>query len=140
MLQSIYPVLMVKNIEEMRSFYVKCMKMEITFNSDWYISLKKEGISGVFQLALLRFDHPTIPEGFRSVSKDLLINFEVESADELYKDLIGEHKQPLHLDIKDEEWGQRHFITSDPEGNLLDIIQLIEPNEQFLAQYADGLQ
>jgi hypothetical protein len=27
------------------------------------------------------------------------------------------------LDLKSEKWGQRHFITKDPNGLLIDVIQ-----------------
>jgi hypothetical protein len=81
-----------------------------------------------------------IPQGFREQAQGILINYETEEVDQLYSRLIQEKSLPVHLDIRDEEWGQRHFITSDPEGNLLDCIQLIEPSAEFLAQYTEGLQ
>jgi catechol 2,3-dioxygenase-like lactoylglutathione lyase family enzyme len=140
MIDSMYPVLMVKDVSKMADFYVQHLGMETTFESDWYISLKLKTDESVFQLAVLQYDHPTVPVGFRTPSQGLILNFEVQSADEFYKRLIEEKNLPLHLDIRDEEFGQRHFISADPEGNLLDIIQIIEPSAEFLAQYTDGLQ
>jgi catechol 2,3-dioxygenase-like lactoylglutathione lyase family enzyme len=135
-----YPVLMVKELSAMTSFYVQSLNMEITFESDWYVSLKTQGKGETFQLALLQFDHETIPKGYRKPSQGVLLNWEVDNADLLYERLIFRSKGVVHLDIRDEPWGQRHFITSDPEGNLLDIIQIIEPSPDFLAQYTDGVQ
>lgn len=36
----------------------------------------------------------------------------------------------------DEPFGQRHFITKDPNGVLIDVIKPIRPSEEFLAQFA----
>ena len=140
MLQSMYPVLMVKDLPAMTSYYVNYLDMEITFESDWYVSLKTQDNGGTFQLALLHYNHETIPEGFHKLSRGVLLNWEVDSADSIYERLITRLKGAVHLDIRDEPWGQRHFITSDPEGNLMDIIQIIDPSPEFLAQYTDGVQ
>ena len=139
-LSSFYSVLLTDKVEALSEFYQKHFQMQVTFESDWYVSLRKEGREGSFQLALLKSDHSTIPKSFRHRSKGTILNFEVEKADRIYEQLIKNSKLPVHLDIRDEDWGQRHFITSDPDNNLLDIIELIEPSEEFLAKYTKGLQ
>jgi len=37
---------------------------------------------------------------------------------------------------RDEDFGQRHFITADPNGVLIDIIKPIPPSAEFLKQYS----
>jgi uncharacterized glyoxalase superfamily protein PhnB len=133
-----YPVLMVRDLSVMTDYYVNTLEMDITFQSDWYVSLKAQGSEGNFQLALLLYNHESIPDGFRRQSRGVLLNWEVEKADSLYERMITRSGGPLHLELRDEPWGQRHFISSDPEGNLLDIIQIIEPSPEFLAQYTDN--
>jgi hypothetical protein len=44
----------------------------------------------------------------------------------------------VQLVLRDEAFGQRHFIVRDPNGVLIDVIQPIAPDEAFLAQYAAG--
>ena len=132
-----YSVVMAEKPQALASFYQKHFHMEISFESDWYVSLKREGAHGVFQLALLRYDHPTVPEGFREKASGLLLNWEVSDVDEVYEELVKTADLPVHLDIRSEGWGQRHFIIADPEGNLNDVIQVIEPSPEFLAQYAE---
>jgi len=139
-LSSFYSVLLTDKVEALSEFYQNHFQMQVAFQSDWYVSLRKEGKEGSFQLALLKSDHSTIPDGFRDRSKGIILNFEVENADGMYEQLIKNNKLPVHLDIRDEDWGQRHFITSDPDNNLLDIIEIIEPSKEFLAQYTEGLQ
>ena len=45
---------------------------------------------------------------------------------------------PVLLPLRDEAFGQRHFITSDPNGVLIDIIKPIPPSGEFVAQYEAG--
>ena len=45
---------------------------------------------------------------------------------------------PILLSLRDEDFGQRHFITSDPNGVLIDIIKPIPPSEAYAAQYAQS--
>jgi hypothetical protein len=42
----------------------------------------------------------------------------------------------LLLDIRDEDFGQRHFIVTDPNGVMIDVIKPIPPSAEFAAQYA----
>jgi hypothetical protein len=37
--------------------------------------------------------------------------------------------------LRDEAFGQRHFITRDPAGVMIDVIKVIPPSEEFAAQY-----
>ena len=131
---------MVQDVAGTAAFYLKVLAFESTFESDWYVSLKKKGSEGIFQLAILAADHETIPDGFRRPSGGILLNVEVSNAAEIYNTLVKQNKLPLHLDLRDEEWGQRHFITADPAGNLIDVIELIKPSDEFLAKYSEGLQ
>jgi hypothetical protein len=43
---------------------------------------------------------------------------------------------PILLALRDEAFGQRHFITADPNGTLIDIIKPIPPTAEFAARYA----
>ena len=45
---------------------------------------------------------------------------------------------PVLRTLRDEDFGQRHFITADPNGVLIDVIKPIEPSAAFLGQYAEG--
>jgi hypothetical protein len=45
---------------------------------------------------------------------------------------------PILLPLRDEAFGQRHFITRDPNGVLIDIIKPIPPSGEFVQQYEAG--
>ncbi|TGU42219.1 glyoxalase/bleomycin resistance/extradiol dioxygenase family protein, partial [Mesorhizobium sp. M00.F.Ca.ET.186.01.1.1] len=73
----------------------------------------------------------------RTSTQGLILNFEVNDVDAEYDKLIQKAGLPVHLDIRDEPFGQRHFITSDPNGVLIDVITVIPPTEAFSSQYVD---
>ncbi|WP_342039393.1 hypothetical protein [Gracilibacillus kekensis] len=62
---------------------------------------------------------------------------EVEDVDVYYKRMIKDQELPLLLDIRDEPFGQRHFITEDPNGILVDVITIIPPDPSFMESYHD---
>ena len=47
---------------------------------------------------------------------------------------------PILLGLRDEAFGQRHFIAAGPNDVLIDVIKPIPPSEDFAARYsADAL-
>ena len=127
-----YPVLATTRVAETAEFYVRQFGYRKTFEADWYVSLRR----GSSELAVLDCSHPTIPEPGRRPVSGLLLNFEVEDVDAEYEPLVGQAGLPVLLDLRSEPWGQRHFITADPNGVFLDVITVIPPSEEFLAEYA----
>ncbi|HLU72805.1 MAG TPA: VOC family protein [Nonomuraea sp.] len=130
-LTSFYPVICTDKVAESRDFYVRLFGFEVTFEADWYVSLRR----GPYELALLDHTHPTLPESYRDRAAGLLLNFEVRDADAEWERLVeGEGLKP-ELPLRSEDFGQRHFIVSDPGGVLIDVIQPIEPAGEYAAQY-----
>ncbi|KAB8125570.1 glyoxalase/bleomycin resistance/extradiol dioxygenase family protein [Gracilibacillus oryzae] len=136
-LQSFYPVIMSKDVELTSEFYQQHFDFTVTFKADWYISLKQNKTD--YELAILDTNHQTIPKSFSNSIQGLILNFEVDDVDALYTRLIQQEKLPLELDIRDEEFGQRHFITSDPNGVLIDLITIIPPAPSFLKKYYEKI-
>ena len=132
MLNSFYPVILSNNIEVTGNFIKKYFNFKETFVSDWYISLKYENN---FEIAIIDKNHETIPEGFRQQSKGIILNFEVEDGEKIYERISEDKKMNILLEVQNEEWGQRHFIFEGPDNLLIDVIQIIEPTEEFLKQY-----
>jgi catechol 2,3-dioxygenase-like lactoylglutathione lyase family enzyme len=134
-INSFYPVLLTNDVAGSKDFYTKHFPFAVTFDAGWYVSLKAEQ-EFPFELALLEPNHASIPENFRrALNGGLILNFEVDDADKEYARLRAAGL-PIHLEIRSEEFGQRHFITSDPNGVLLDIIQVIPPSEEFMKHYS----
>ncbi|MEP2704748.1 MAG: VOC family protein [Roseibium sp.] len=130
-----YPVLMTNEIAETVRFYQDNFKFKAMFEADWYVHLQSEEDDSV-NLAVLDQNHETIPEAKRGQgSRGLLLNFEVDDVDAIYE-AAKQKGLPILLAIRDEEFGQRHFITQDPNGVMIDIIKPIPPSADFLKQFA----
>lgn len=129
---SFYPVLMVDDVADAARFYREELGFDTTFEADWYVSLRSAG----GELAILDHTHPTIPEGFRNPVRGLLLNVEVADAAAVHARLVGERGLPERLPLRDEAFGQRHFIVEAPGGVLIDVIEPIEPSPEFAAAYA----
>lgn len=135
---SYYPVLMTDEVEATARFYETHFGFRRAFSADWYVHLQSESDPSV-NLAVLDDSHETIPAAARGQSVGgLLLNFEVEDVDGEYARATAAGL-PILLDIRDEEFGQRHFITRDPNGVLIDMIKPIPPSAAFLAHYAEGV-
>lgn len=131
---SYYPVLMTGDVAATAAFYVQHFRFTPLFASDWYVHLQSTEDSGV-NLGIVDGDHETIPQEGRGRTCGLLINFEVEDPDAVYERAVAAGL-PILRTLRDEPFGQRHFITRDPNGVLIDVIKPIPPSEEFLAQFA----
>lgn len=133
-LSSFYPVICTRHLEESTSFYTTHFGFEITFEADWYVSLRRPE-PPYYELALLDPDHDSVPVGHRTPVAGLLLNFEVEDVDAEHDRLVKQAGLKPARDIRTEEWGQRHFIVADPNGVLIDIITPTPPSEDFAKHY-----
>ncbi|MFC8075938.1 VOC family protein [Streptomyces sp. NPDC057307] len=133
-LTSFYPVIATTRLQESRDFYIRLLGFETTFEADWYVSLRRPG-PVPYELALLDPTHPTVPAGYGKPVQGLLLNFEVADVDAEWERLVhGEGLTPV-LELRSEDFGQRHFIVADPSGVLIDFITPIEPIGEFVQQY-----
>ncbi|TPI44456.1 glyoxalase [Mesorhizobium sp. B3-1-6] len=133
---SYYPVLMTGDVTGTAAFYVEHFRFTPLFESDWYVHLQSVEDRRV-NLGIVQGDHETIPQEGRGRASGLLINFEVRDPDAVYERVVAAGL-PILRGLRDEPFGQRHFITRDPNGVLIDVIKPIPPSEEFLAHYAEG--
>lgn len=129
-----YPVLMTDDVTASADFYRNHFGFRPTFESDWYVHLQSPDAPHI-NIALLRGDHETIPAEGRGLAAGLLINFEVPDAGAEFERL-REAGLTIVQPLRDEPFGQRHFIIRDPNGVLIDIVTPIPPSEAFLSQYS----
>lgn len=131
---SYYPVLMTDDVAGTARFYTEHFMFRPLFEADWYAHLQSAEDRRV-NLGIVRFDHETVPEAARAKTSGLLINFEVKDPDAVYARVVAAGL-PILRSLRDEAFGQRHFITMDPNGVLIDVIRPIPPSAAFAAQYA----
>lgn len=132
---SYYPVLMTEDVSATASFYRTHFGFRALFDADWYVHLQSPDNPCV-NLAIVDCRHSTIPQIARRPIAGLLLNFEVDDVDAEYARLTTTGL-PILLALRDEAFGQRHFITADPNGVLIDVITPIPPSAEFAAQYTD---
>ncbi|ONI81638.1 glyoxalase/bleomycin resistance/extradiol dioxygenase family protein [Actinosynnema sp. ALI-1.44] len=130
-LTSFYPVVMTDRVAETRDFYRDHFGFELTFEADWYVSLKR----GDWELAILDPAHSTIPSGYGTRVQGLLLNFEVDDVDAERRRLVDGAGLTEVLSLRSEAFGQRHFIVADPNGVLVDVIQPIPPTGEYVDQF-----
>lgn len=133
-LRSFYTVLCTDDVATTARFWERHFGFRRAFEADWYIHLISEA-SDQANLAILDCRHETIPAPFRKKAAGVLVNLEVEDVDALYAKAQAEGLK-IHLPLRDEPFGQRHFITEDPNGIAIDVIRPIPPSPEFAKQYA----
>jgi catechol 2,3-dioxygenase-like lactoylglutathione lyase family enzyme len=132
--QQYYPVLMTDRVSDTTDFYVRLFGFQPLFTTDWYVHLQSSENPRV-NLAVMQAGHPTIPGPAAERAGGLLINFEVDDVDAQHARLLAAGA-PIALSLRDEAWGQRHFIVTDPNGVLIDVITPIPPSAEYAAAYA----
>lgn len=121
-LHSFHPVIMSADVAATRDFYVRHFGFEVVADIGWYVSLRMSQHPREYELAVMEYQHDSIPAGFRARAQGLLLNFEVADVDAEHERLIRQAGLPEHWGLRSEAWGQRHFITADPNGVLIDVI------------------
>ena len=131
---SYYPVIMTDKVAETAAFYSAHFRFQPVFEADWYVHLQSSENPEI-NLAVLDGTHETIPEAGRGRVSGLILNFEVDDPDAEFERAVAAGL-PILQELRDEAFGQRHFITADPNGVLIDIIKPIPPSAEFATQYA----
>jgi len=130
-----FPVFIVKNTSHAKAFYTTNFDFHVAFENEWYIHLvTKSGVQVGFMLP----DQPTQPEIFHNSHSGtgIIFSIEVDDVDSAY-DIAKEKNLDIALDVRSEDWGQRHFCIKDPNGIYLDIVQAIDPTDEYLDGYEE---
>jgi catechol 2,3-dioxygenase-like lactoylglutathione lyase family enzyme len=108
-------------LAETKKFYQEVLGFEIRFESDWFILLNAPG--GKDEIAFLLPDHPSQAKIFQPAfgGRGVFLTIEVDDVDTEYK-RIREMKIPVEVELRDEQWGDRHFAIVDPNGIGVDVV------------------
>jgi len=138
-ISSVYPVIATKDVARLATFYRQAFGLNTAFEAEWYVHLTAgdDSGAGAGNLAIIAAGHDTMPEGHRGVAAPRLLNIETDDVDALYAQMTAA-AAPILLALRDEAFGQRHFIMQDPDGNLVDVIMPIPPTGVFSEQYTDA--
>lgn len=130
-----YPVIQTADVAGTAAFWCENFRFQRAFDSDWYVHLQSAEDPSV-NIAILNGTHETVPAEAQGHVAGLIINFEVEDVDAEHARATGAGL-PMIVPLRDEPFGQRHFITRDPNGVLIDVVKPIPPSSEFAAQYAE---
>lgn len=135
--RDLYPLITTPHLTEVRDFYVSNFDFEVAFEASWFVYLvgPAEAGSRGATLAFMHPDHPSNPPGpERFDGKGMILTVEVSDAAGVFEQFETAGAPIVHP-LTDEDWGQRRFMTRDPAGVLVDIVQQIDPKAGFWDQY-----
>lgn len=140
--RDLYPLITTPALLEVRDFYVTHFGFDVLFEASWFVYLSgpADGETRGATLAFMSPEHPSNPPGPESFDGlGMILTVEVADAGALYEQLVAGGAPILHK-LTDEDWGQRRFMTRDPAGVLVDVVQQTQPAEGYWEQYpARGL-
>lgn len=132
-MRSLFPDICTANLIESKDFYVSLFNFSVVFEIDWYIQLQSPQDEHL-QIAFVAQEHSSVPLAYQQKPQGVVITIEVEDVD-----AIHETAKKLNMKfvqkLRDEDWGQRHFMLADPNNLLVDVVQMIEPKPEFLKQH-----
>ena len=124
------------HVVEAARFYVTHFQFKPLFKSDWYVHLQSTEDPGV-NLGIVRNDHETIPQEKGAEGPHACCSTSRWRTRTRSMSGVQAAHLPILRTLRDEPFGQRHFITRDPNGVMIDVIKPIPPTGEFAAQYAD---
>ena len=109
-------------LEETKSFYVNKLGFTIVWEADWFILLATP--NGSDTISFLLPNHPTQElSNFRQPfnGKGVYLTIEVDDVDLYFKEVMKSGVD-IALNIRSEEWGDRHFAIIDPNNIGIDFV------------------
>ena len=129
-MNALFPDIQSPCLPESRDFYVRLLDMEVVFDSDWYVLLRDPRRRRL-QLAFVAHDHHSVPAAARGPARGLLVTVEVDDVGSVH-DRAREMGAEIAQELRDEDFGQRHFMAVDPNGLLVDVYEPIPFSAAFL--------
>lgn len=106
-------------LAESRNFYVALLGCEVSFESDWYVQLRSALNPGL-EFGMIGRTHELVPAHYQQAPTGMYLTFVVEDVDTTYQKALS-MGLPILQEPKNEFYGQRRFLTVDPNGCLVDI-------------------
>ena len=134
MIRSVYPVLCTDRLDASRDYYCALLDLEVAFECSWYTSLRG-GPDGSRRVDFIPPGHGSVPAPYGRPAAGVVVTVDVDDVGAVHARALG-----LGLDVvltlRDEEFGQRHFMVRDPNGLLLDVVQTIPMSASFRREVA----
>ena len=113
------------------AFYMQYFDLQIGLDLGWFVTLRRG--TADWELAICERGHPTVPAAVSALTECTnVFGFIVEDVDKIAAALVAGDVQ-LETEPVTEVFGQRHFFVRDPAGTWIDVIQLVEPDPDWVA-------
>lgn len=111
---------------ESKKFYTEVLNFGVTFENEFYLLLhtpnKESEIS--FVLPNHASQQPLFHKPFGG--QGIYLTIEVEDVDSLYAELKKKGVE-IKIELRNEDWGDRHFAITDPNGVNIDLVKFSNP-------------
>ncbi len=109
-------------LEETKKFYTEKLGFGVVWEADWFLLLSTP--NGGDTISFLAPNHPT--QGIEQFRKEfngngIYLTIEVDDVDSIFK-TIKENDVEIALDLRTEDWGDRHFAVIDPNNVGIDFV------------------
>jgi len=135
-LQEVYTVFITTDVKKCKEFYTQWFGFTSIFESSWFILLQSPGTRS-FPLAFMNEEHPSTPPVPKAMNGNgAFITLQVADAKKVY-DVMVKAGMKISYHLKEEDWGQRRFAVTDPNGMHVDVVEQTAPKEGFWDQYME---
>ncbi len=118
------------HLPECRDFYVGHFGFQVAADLQWYIQLRSP--DGTYNLGFVLPNRPELDTVFQqpfTSGKGVYLGIEVQDV----RATLASFQRagvPIASSLRDEAWGERHFVIRDPAGCLVNVWQRISDSEQ----------
>ncbi|MCD2194101.1 VOC family protein [Actinomycetospora endophytica] len=135
-MQRAYSTILSDRLPETRDFYVGLLGFEVTFDSDYYVALATTPeVDGepVCELGIWAVGHEMVPPPYRADPAGIVLTFVVDDVDALH---VQARRQgiPVVAPPRDQFYGRRRMLVTDPNGLLVDVSTPSTPSPEFRAE------
>lgn len=107
------------DVEKTATFYENILHLKRHFDSDWFIILTHEELSGL-ELGILQRDSDIVPVTIRSAPAGVMVTFVVADCDSVFEQASKFDAEILEPPT-DMPYGQRRMLLRDPDGTVIDV-------------------
>jgi len=125
-IEAMFPVMVTPNLDSVKQFYEAVFGFNAVFyDPNFYLHLVSPSTGA--QLGFLLPNHDTQPEFLHPImsADGYVISLEVKDAVQAYAEAKNLNLS-IAMHLKEEVWGQIHFMLQDPAGFRVDVVQHLE--------------
>ncbi|UAB84567.1 VOC family protein [Zunongwangia sp. SCSIO 43204] len=114
---------------ETKAFYTEVLDFGIRFENDFYLLMHTPNESA--EISFLLPGHPSQQPIFQPEfnGRGVYLTLEVDNVDAVYKQM-KEKGIAIEVELREEDWGDRHFAIVDPNGIGIDIVTYSAPEDK----------